>query len=474
MALRPTQRSTYALIHSGLILNQTRLARAQQEIATGKRILAPSDDAVGTAFTMSVRRQQAALSGWLSAIGGARPYVSTASSELQQGSNLVADARARIVEGMNGTLSASDRESIATAIEVVYDSLLEIANARSGDRYLFSGTATDTRPFVESSEGGRRVVRYAGDSSEQTILVARDVEIEINVTGRAVFAAEEFSGVGYGSLTGIAGGTSADSGAGYHDLHLRHDATVGTPGAGIALAGGGAQDSILGDHTLVVDATAGTVQLGDGAPQSIPSPLPASFAVRDADGSQVVLDFTGWTGADTAAVLTGQGSIALNDGAFQAITLTETDLELVDASSGAVLHVDTTGVTRAGTELVTYGGAANLFDTLRGAIDDLRNGSDLEPSEIHARLADRLVELDRNHRSLLGQLGRLGVREQRLDATEARLNDLTVHLESLRSSVEDADVAEVVLELSRAEQTLQIAQATGARLIQRTLLNFLG
>ena len=41
------------------------------------------------------------------------------------------------------------------------------------------------------------------------------------------------------------------------------------------------------------------------------------------------------------------------------------------------------------------------------------------------------------------------------------------------TTIEDADPTEVVLEMTRAEQTLQVAQATGARLIQQSLLNFI-
>ena len=94
---------------------------------------------------------------------------------------------------------------------------------------------------------------------------------------------------------------------------------------------------------------------------------------------------------------------------------------------------------------------------------------------IHAfeRLSERLGEFDRNHENVLMALGRLGAREERMIATQTRLESLTVHLESLRSTVEDVDMTEVVLEMSRAEQTLQVAQATGARLIQQTLLNFI-
>ena len=59
------------------------------------------------------------------------------------------------------------------------------------------------------------------------------------------------------------------------------------------------------------------------------------------------------------------------------------------------------------------------------------------------------------------------------DTTESRLGDLSVHLDSLVSSLEDADLADVVLDMTRAEQTLQLAQGTGARLINQSLLSFL-
>ena len=182
---------------------------------------------------------------------------------------------------------------------------------------------------------------------------------------------------------------------------------------------------------------------------------------------------TGWTGADFSGTVTGSGSVSIDGGTYQAVTLTETNLELVNPDSGAVVHLDTTGISRAGEELVTFEGAANLFDTLAGVVEDLRNEDGIATGEVVDRLNQRLGEFDRNHQNFLTALGQLGSRAARLDATASSLADTSVHLQGLVSSVEDADLAEVVLDLTRAEQTLQVAQATGARLLQQTLLNYL-
>lgn len=470
MTLRPTQASIFNLVRSGLRLNQGKLARAQEQVATGKRILRPSDDAVGTSAALAVRRQKGGVEAYRSAMNTARPLLATGASQLQEASGRLAEARALIVQGMNGTLSANDREAVAGQLDLLYEGLLELANSRSGERYLFSGTETGVAPFQETADGR---VEYRGDRSEQSIRIGRGIELEVNVPGDEVFSRFEYSGVAFHGITGVKAGTSASSGQGYHDLFVRHDATTGTPGEGIALANGGADDTIMGAHTVTVDAAEGTARLGSGKAVPIPTPAPATLELQDADGSTVVLDFSAWTGADTTFTLTGEGSISLNGGPYQAITLTETNLQLVDDERGAVLHVDTTGITRAAAELVDYLGTANVFDTLRGVVADLRNDEGLAHSETVERLGLRLEEFDRNHNNLLIGLGQLGSRTERLDTTEQRLGDLSVHLDSLISGLEDADLSEVILDMSRAEQTLQVAQGTGARLIDQTLLNFL-
>jgi len=470
MIQRPTQASIFNLVRSGLRLNQAKLARAQEQVATGKRILRPSDDAVGTSFSLSVRRQRAGVDAYRSAINIARPLVEMASSQLQGASGMLSEARALIMQGMNGTLSPEDKETLAVQLELLHDGLMGVANSRSGDRYLFSGTATDGPPFQEGSLGR---IEYMGNEERSAILIGRGVDLEVGVPGAEIFGRFEYEGLTFDGITGIKSGTSASSGVGYHDLNIRHTKTHGTPLEGIALANNGTNDTIMGAHTVTVDGVAGTAWLGAGDKVPIPQPPPAALELEDADGSLVVLDFSAWTGADTSFVLNGTGSISLNNSVYKPITMTETNLELVDPVRGVVLHLDTTEVTRAAPELVTFGGTANIFDTLRGTAQDLRNDEGFDPDEALLRVKLRLEEFDRNHSNLLMSMGELGARASRLNTAEQRLTDLGLHLDSLISRVEDVDLSEAILDMSRAEQTLQIAQGTGARLINQTLLNFL-
>jgi flagellar hook-associated protein 3 FlgL len=476
MNIRPTQSSKFSLVNSGLSLNFAKLALSQERIATGRRILRPSDDVIGTAKSLSTRKQMSQIGNYRKAIDSSRPYLESASSSLQDVSGILSEARALITQGMSGTLNDSDREIIGGQLDQLLDQLVDVANSQFGDRYLFGGTMTEDPPFsIDRSGGGSRVV-YNGDDGVQRVKVGSNTEIGVNIPGSDIFGLFEYAGAKLAGFTGATLGTSANQGSGYADLIFRQDGTVGTPGAGIALANGGSEDTILQDQLLTVDATAGTVTLGNGNAVPIPQPGDADYAdfvVTTLDGAEVHLDFTGFTGVDTSATLSGAGSVSLDGTNFTPLTFTETDLELIDGNTGTVVHLDTTNVNRAGSELLSFSGGVSIFDALQGAASDLKNSDGLDSADFLARMTDRLGELERNQENALSALGTLGSRSQRLNDSAERLSAMDLSLQGVLSQIEDADLATVALELSRAEQTLQLAQMTGSRLLQNSLLNFL-
>lgn len=471
MSLRPTQSSTYALVQAGLRVNLARLVRAQEQVATGKRILRPSDDAAGTSISQSLQRQMSQVDAWRESVSGARTLLEASGARLQDASNLITEARTIATASMNGTLAESDRLGFATQLEEMATSLLEVANSSFADRYLFSGTETTTKPFeIVDTAAGKRLV-YNGDQGRTAALVGRDVRIDTSLPGDQVFGQGQPGGTRYAGLTGAAPGTSADQGSGYETLLVRTVSVMGLPIEGIDLVAGSA--TIIASHNLSIDGVNGTIQLGTGQLVEIPSPPPGELTVRDADGSSVTLDLSGWTGNSASVTLQGAGEVSLDGSTWTAFDGTMDNLQLADEETQAVVHVDMRAVTRAGEETISFTGTANVIDTLLGMAHDLRNGQGLEVSAIFDSVGMRLSELTRGHDSLLVSLGELGSRQSRLDRADERLSDLFIQLQGLESEVTDADLSQVVLDMSRAEQTLQVAQATGARLLQQSLLNYL-
>jgi len=476
MGLRPTQSSIFSLVQRGLAMNLNKLAGAQEHVATGKAILRPSDDAVGTGRALSMRRRLGLLERFQDGVKNGRPVLETSTSALEEASGILTEARSLLVQSLNGSMNPNDREAIGIQIELILEKLVDVANTKVGDRFLFAGTRTDQEPYVMTASDGQVAVQYRGNQDIQRISVGFGTELALNVAGPDVFGRSAVRSIDLAGLSGLQLGTTANQGQDYSDIHLRHDATVGTPGSGLALVSGGALDTILNDHTLTVDAAAGTISLDGGPAVAIPDPADPDYAhlvVRNAQGAEVHLDLSGYDGTSSAVTLTGEGSIAIGDGAFTPIDFTETDLQLVDEANGTVLHVDTTAVHRAGPELVSFTGATDIFSVLAGVAADLRNSEGLPQADVLDRLNLRFGELEQNYNQVLKALGTLGARTERLISSGERLESLSLNVEGLLSQVEDVDITSVILEMNQAEQTLQLAQATGSRLIQRTLLDFL-
>ena len=467
--------STFRRVLAGLRQNQAANIRAQEQLASGRRILRPSDDPTGAARAIRLERQLADVNRYRRAINQGRNTVEAGAGALGGASALMIQARELLIQGMNGTLTPEDRQAIAAEFDLVRAQLFEIGNERAGDTYLFGGTESSRPPWEEVVQNGRTRVVYRGNDDSQVIRVGASIDVAVTLSGEFTFGKFDPSGAVFGQLTGAASGTTADEGTGYVKLTVRHDSTdAGTIATvGLALVTGGSFDSIIGDNTLTIDSVAGTIQLGSGEAVPLPTTPDPDFVVTNEAGGELHLDFSGFTGGSYAGLVRGDGSISVDGTNFTSFDLTETDLELSNDDLDLVLHVNTSGITRAGDDLVEFAGTTNVFDLMQAVADDLRNPEGLSRSALSSRLNNRLDDFDRHHKAILVGAGTLGARSQRLDVSDERAVDVEIRLKGLLSEVADADLAEVALDLSRSEYLLQLAQAAGSRLLQTSLLNFI-
>lgn len=477
MTFRISTQSTFNRFLFGLRDARYRSAVAQEQLSSGLRINRASDDPTGAARSLTFQRRLAGLGRQADSIASGRTTLDAAASALQQASDLVSETRALIVQGLNGTLSSDDRQSLASEIGILRDQLLAIANQRVGDAYLFGGTDSGAPPWEESTVGGHARAVYRGNEEAPLLRIGDGQDVAVGLPGSGVFGDTRPTGAVLNGDTGLALGTTANQGSGYERILLRHDGVDPGALASVGVAAVGSGDTLLGTHALVIDTTAGTVRLGNGPERALPAPgdpEASDFVLANEGGGELHLDFTGFTGADYSGTVTGQGSISIDGTTYTPLTFGETDLELVHPASGSIVHVDTTGLARSGEELVTFGGTLNLFDLLEGLEEDLRSAAELSPQDLQQRLQTRLGELDGSHERLLVAAGTLGATSQRLAVSGERVQGLEVQVQGLLSRTQDADISEVAIELAKTDLSLQLAQSAGARLLQTTLLNFLG
>ena len=474
--LRTSTFSAFNRILIGLRAGQFSALRAQEQLSSGKRILRPSDDPTGAARALTLRGLLSRSQRIQDTVAAGKDQLDTAGSTLQHSSELLTRSRELLLQAMSGALNDQDRATIATELEEIRKQLLDDANLHVDGTYLFGGTRTGDKPWIEVQSGGSAHAVYAGNENEQSIQSGEDAQVAITMAGNRLFGESVPGPVRFDGLTGVRSGVTADEGSGYSYLTLRHDSTqvFGLQDVGLALVDGGDQDTLLGDNPLTLDGVAGTIQLGNGTVVHIPSAGERSdVVVKNEKGGELHLDLGNWTGADFLATATGHGSASLDGDTFTALSFNETDLELREPSLGQVVHVDTREVLRAGRELVSFGNTSNPFDLLQGVVDDLRNGQGLSSNELVDRLSNRLSDLDRAHDQLLLGLGSVGARGARLAAAGTRQGEVELELDGRLSDVEDADLATVAIDLQRSQMMLELAQASGARVMQTSFLNFL-
>jgi flagellar hook-associated protein 3 FlgL len=158
--------------------NYRSLADTQRQVSTGKRIITPSDDPVGIAIALGLRRDQRAGEAWSRNIDDSLTWLNTTDRALGQALDVVQRARELAVQGGNGTLSAESRALIAAEVDSLKSQFVEIGNSSLGGRHIFGGTATDSPPFDHATETAVTPVNTALINRE----VAQGSVISVNIT----------------------------------------------------------------------------------------------------------------------------------------------------------------------------------------------------------------------------------------------------------------------------------------------------
>jgi flagellar hook-associated protein 3 FlgL len=158
--------------------NYRSLSEAQRQVSTGKRIGSPSDDPVGIAIALGLRRDQGATAAWRRNIDDSLTWLNTTDRALDQALDVVQRAHELAVQGGNGTLSSNARALIAAEVDSLRSQFVEIGNSSLGGRFIFGGTATTTQPFDPATEAAALPINAGLINRE----VAQGSVVSINIT----------------------------------------------------------------------------------------------------------------------------------------------------------------------------------------------------------------------------------------------------------------------------------------------------
>ena len=169
--------------------------------------------------------------------------------------------------------------------------------------------------------------------------------------------------------------------------------------------------------------------------------------------------FGGNTGGTTAY---GTSATGTPGGAFAG----DTGAAVRTVAAGTQVEVNVTGPAAYGD-----GTAEQLFEVLRGLSAQLR-GEPGAPGGV-TDLRDGLSKLDRATERIIGALGTVGARMNRVEAMKAKAEEQRVTVTNSLSEVESIDLPKTIMELQMQEVAYKSALGATARVVQPSLLDFL-
>lgn len=136
------------------------IAKIDQQIATGERLTAPSDDPAAANRIATLKRLMGELDAQKNSIERATSRLGLAETAMDAGYDILVRARDLALSAANGTMNADNRLAVLGEVRVLKEQLLDASNLRDENgRYLFAG-ATDGAPAYQMDEDG--VVSWAG------------------------------------------------------------------------------------------------------------------------------------------------------------------------------------------------------------------------------------------------------------------------------------------------------------------------
>jgi flagellar hook-associated protein 3 FlgL len=237
-------RVIYDVLRDGLFAINTassQLAKAQQQVSSGKRINGAGDDPRGIQQAIAERSTLNGIDAYTRANDAAATRLASADSVLTGYSDKLTSAITTALSAQGTQVNAAARASSAQTLRSLRDALVSDLNTTFNGNYLFSGTKSDTAAYAQVA--GTWTYQGNADTAQVDVEAGRTVSVSFNGQAIAqgtdptdVFTALDTlaTAVENGDNTGISTGLDALQRA--FDRAQRAQALLGTDEQGVSSA----------------------------------------------------------------------------------------------------------------------------------------------------------------------------------------------------------------------------------------------
>ncbi|MDI1471786.1 flagellar hook-associated protein FlgL [Thermodesulfovibrio sp. 1176] len=455
--------------------------KAQRQLATGKRVLSPSDDPVAISRIAKYKSEISALDEYKRVMDTAKIYNSATEKAIDDLKRMLIKAKQYAVQGSTDTLSPTDRLAIAREIDTLIQRSIDTINTKVSGRYIFAGFKADTAP-VNAQNG-----LYQSDTNLQYLDISFFLDVAVNLP-----ATEFFTYTATGELASLKILTpynqtvSANSSPPPDEILQLHDAD---PLGALLMSqssGGAVTDPV---NSFTTNGGTLTIRLGDNQAVNVTISANASLNdIRDAINNQASQYVKAWvvnvgtsTSPDYRLVI---GSIPNGKSDMIRIDVTTTDapnsglnLLAYNPESGNVSMSFQENIN--GYNYISDPADPNYYSFNNNYLNEnyyLRALHFLKvalENNDQGRIQKAVAYIDKIADKLFKQQSLIGARLNKIETITDYNLEIETNTKVALSNDQDADAIKVISELNRRMSVLQALRTTLTDFFRSNLFDFL-
>ncbi len=201
----------YTGVNASIQQNEASLQTAVNQLSSGKRVATPSDDPLAFANDLRSVASSATVDTYTKSAQSVMAQAQIADSALSSVVTSLTQAISLGTEGGNGTLTSTQRSSLAQQVQGLLGQVVSQANTTSNGQALFAGTAGTATAFVADPTSVNGYT-YQGNSDSNQAQVGQSFSVAVNISGDQIFTNSSGNVLGalQSMVTALGSGSSAD------------------------------------------------------------------------------------------------------------------------------------------------------------------------------------------------------------------------------------------------------------------------
>ncbi len=499
-------RVTNQMVTSGSLRNMQkamqRVNDLNQQVTTGKKISAPSDDPVIAIRALKLRTTCDQLNQFKTKnVQDAKSWVDTTQSSIQNVFDRLQDVYYYCEEGANDPFQTKDRKTIVNELQSLKDAIYREGSSTYAGRYLFSGFKTETNLVFQDAESRKGISYDIAENISPTAFEERNVvlnEVKANdldayLDGSKAYQIPEQEGVyrirlAYNNLSDESISikmTAADDQesfilattlksseseeyykVGDNDVHF-------IPETGELIFGKDVYNSVKNAQNIEVNYSKTNFAVGDLRPEMY---FDCTMHQRQMDGSVKDTKFTMNPGGQKI-----QYEVNFN----QYITVNAEGNEFITHDMGnkindlarAVQDVqdveDNIARLKIMREDPQYKNSAEAVQRIDRMLEDANTELSMKSETMQKLFGNNMTNFQNFMEDVGTVQARVATTYSKLELIETRVTEQLANFRELKSSNEDIETEEAAIEMYQSELVYEASLSTTASVIKKTLLDYL-